>query len=86
MYSSRITREFLNFYVHFDITNKSMSFVLRPSTDLVRVLLGCQKWGRKKKGTEPALSQNLHFLGVISALFRATVKVYSSPAAFTSSP
>lgn len=40
----------------------------------------------KKKGTEPALSQNLHFLGVTSALFRATVKVYSSPAAFTSSP
>lgn len=49
MYSSRITREFLNFYVHFDIINKSISFVLRPSTDLVRVLLGCQKWGRKKK-------------------------------------
>lgn len=54
MYSSRITREFLNFYVHFDITNKSISFVLRPSTDLVRVLLGCQKWGRKKK------AQNQH--------------------------
>lgn len=83
------------------MTNKSISFVLRPSTDLIRVLLGCQKWGRKKKkGTEPALtvktfikrhrtstySQNLHFLGVSSALFWATVKVYSPPAAILHVP
>lgn len=74
-----------------DMANKSILFVYqlkpesppeflcRPSTDLLSVFHGCQKGGRKKRHRTSTHSQNLHFLGVTSALFWATVKVSSSP-------
>lgn len=49
-------------------------FLSKPSTDLISVLLGCQKWGRKKKHRTSTHSQNLHFLRVTSALFWAIVR------------